>query len=68
MAKQKGLPVAPVDKAARFVERRNDEKLDLLKAVQDQFLGSTMRQFGEWLKGEIAKLEPAEKPKLRVVG
>lgn len=62
----RGIPVEPIDKSARFHERRADEKLDLLKAVRLQFQRLTMREFGVWLNGEIAKHEePA--PKLRAV-
>lgn len=66
-AKSAGLAVAPVDKAERFVERRNEEKLELLREVQNQFQRNTMRNFGLWLAAQIADLEPKAPPKLRAV-
>lgn len=63
--KKKGLPVPPVDKAASFVERRNEEKLELLLEVEDQFKRNTMRNFGLWLAERIAKLQP-KKPERRL--
>jgi len=67
-ARRKGLtPVPPPSKAEHFVSRRNEEKLELLKEVQDKFLRSGMRVFGLWLQEEIEKLQPKPAAKLRVV-
>lgn len=49
------------------VERVELGEAETLKRVQDKFLGLTMRQFGEWLRGEIAK-STRQPPNLRVVG
>lgn len=68
-ARAKGLPVPPpVGKAVQFADRRNEEKLELLQEVQEQFLRSTMGVFGKWLQAEIEKLQPKPATKLRVVG
>ena len=67
-ARLRGLPVAPVNKAERFVDRRNEEKRILLEEVREQFLRLNVRPFGEWLNAQIAALEPKAPPQLRVVG
>jgi len=67
-ALQRGLTVVAMPtKAEHFVSRRNEEKLELLKEVQDKFLRSGMRVFGLWLQEEIEKLQPKPAAKLRVV-
>ena len=48
--------------------RRNEEKLELLREVQDKFLRSGMRVFGLWLQEEIEKLQQKPATKLRIVG
>ena len=67
-ARQKGLtPVPPPTKADHFAARRTEEKLELLREVQDHFQRNTMRNFGLWLAAEIALLEPKAPAKLRAV-
>lgn len=56
------------NKADPNAARRNEEKLELLREVQDKFLRSGMRVFGLWLQEEIEKLQPKPATKLRVVG
>lgn len=68
--RRKGIEVAPgPTKADHFVARRNEEKLEVLKRVREEFRRNTMRNFGLWLESAIAELEPKtdSKPKLRAV-
>ena len=64
----KGLPTPPIDKAARFTDRRNEEKRELLIEVREQLLRLNMGPFGEWLNAQIEALTEKQPPKLRVVG
>lgn len=50
------------------IERVELGEAETLRRVHDRFMGSgTMRQFGEWLRAELAKSE-RKPPSLRVVG
>jgi hypothetical protein len=67
-ARKKGLePVAPISKADHCAARRVEEKLEVLREVQEKFFQMNSGPFGVWLAQQIKALEPKAPRKLRAV-